>query len=306
MSQNLFSQLLDNELELFIKNTSLFPSDVDGNLKGIHAEATFRNIIKRLVPSELEVSNGWIYDEMGNKSDERDILVYDPRKAPRFLFEAGVGIIPLSSICYDIQIKFSATQKKIKEAYDKFNEKSPCNALISIKGKDLLKPYLGIDKEALKNPRIKILSSEEDTYYFFTIKKIKYSDVFTRELIFQEIEKQGVKIKADKIILNGLDLDTLKEHYFTIYQWQSFSLPHKIKGFFIGMLNTLYKNNAGDYIIDPEQTVIGKVLTRVLVDNEGAVLKQDVDLQRGLTDENFQFSFEVIDGKVIASLKDEA
>ena len=306
MSQNLFSQLLDNELEIFIKNTKLFPSDIDGNLKGVHAEATFRNIVKRFVPSELEVSNGWIYDENGNKSDERDILVYDPRKAPRFLFESGVGIIPLSSICYDIQIKSSSSKKKIKESYDKFNDKSPCNALISINGKNLLKDYLDIDKDALTNPRIKILSSEEDSYYFFSMRKISYAEVFTKEMILQEIAKQGLKIKADKINLNGLDLDKLNDHYFTIYQWQSFALPHKVKGFFIGMLNTLYQNNAGDYIIDQNQKVVGKVLTRLLIDNDGNELKREINFQKGLPAENFKFSFQIIKGKAVVSLEDEA
>lgn len=305
MSQNLFSQLLDNELELFIKNTKLFPSDVDGNLKGVHAEATFRNIIKRFVPSELEVSNGWIYDENGSKSDERDILVYDPKKAPRFLFEAGVGIIPLSSVHYDIQVKSSSSKKRIKESYDKFNDKSPCNVLISINGKNLLEDYLDIDKDALNNPKIKILSSEEDTYYFFSSREIKYSDVFTMDIILQEFAKQGIKIKSDNIFLNGLDLNTLKEHHFTVYQWQSFSLPHKVKGFIIGMLNTLYQNNAGNYIIDQDQKVVAKVLTRLLVDNNGKVLKKEINLQKGLPSENFQFSFQAKNGKATVTLKDE-
>ena len=306
MKHNIFSQLLENELEVFIKNTKLFSSSTDGHLKGMHTEATFRNIVKKFIPSELEVSNGWIYDETGNKSEERDILIYDPRKAPRFLFDVGVGIIPLSSLCYDIQIKSSLSEKKIKDAYDKFNDKCLHNALISINGTNLLEHYLKIDTNALLNPKIKILSSEQDAYYFFSEKKMKYSDVFTKELFLQEFEKQGIKLKTDKISLNGLDLDKLKDKNFTIYQWQSFSLPYKVKGFFLGMVNTLYKNNVGNYIIDQNQTAIGKILTRVIVDNEEKILKKELNLKNGLLAENFQFSLEVINGKTIISLKDNA
>lgn len=304
MNSNIFSQLLENELEIFIKNAKLFQSGVDGNLKGAYAEATFRNIVKKIVPSELEVSNGWIYDELGNKSEERDILVYNPSNAPRFLFEIGVGIIPLSSICYDIQIKSSLSLKRIREAYDKFDDRCPHNALISVKGSNLLKDYLKVDKKALSNPKIEILSSEEDLYYFFSIKKIRYSDVFTKELFLQQLEEKGIKIQARKISLNGLDLDKLEEKTFTICQWQSFSLPYKVKGFFIGMLNTLYGNNAGKYIIDSNQVANEKILTRVIMDNDHNVLRKEINLRDGLLPKNFKFSFQVIDGKDVVTLEE--
>lgn len=305
MSDSIFSQLLDNELEVFIKNTDLFPADKSGHLKGIHVEATFRNIVRKFVPQGLEVSNGWIFDENGNKSEERDILIYNPRKAPRFLFEAGVGIIPLASVCYDIQIKSKLTPKIIESTYKKFNNKVARNVLIAIKGTNLLENYLKIDQNALVSPKICVMSSEEDKYYFFHVRKVKYSDIFTKERFLQEIANNGIKINSDKITLNGLDLNRLDEYSFTIFQWQSFKFKYNVKSFFIGLVNTLFKNSTGNYITNSTEDSIGQVLTRTLTDHNGNILKQEINLTDGLPEEYFSFSCQIDNGNPIVTLKED-
>lgn len=298
--------MLEHDLEVWIKNVNCLKENSDGHIKGTYAESILRNILKKFIPSNLSISNGWIIDEQGNRSEERDILVYDRNLAPSFLFDAGIGIIPLDSLLYDIQVKCSLTEKTLKSAFEKFDIKSPRNAILSVQGNNLLEHYLKIDKDALIAPRIKILSSESDSYYYWQVQHKKYSDVFTKDNILKSVALsmniKELNVEFPNITINGLDLKTLETQSIKIYEWTKIKTTPNAKGFIVGFLNTLYQKNVSNYILDSKESLEGKTVVRTFCDNDNNILFSEQNLVDGIPKPNISFSCKFENGKAIVSL----
>ena len=113
----IYGEILDTEIELVLAMNNKLSSKDNGHLKGTAFEHSFRSLLAKFTPHNIDVSRGWILYPDGTQSEERDFLVYDKKKAPAFLFDYSTGIIPLLSILYDIQIKSSLSAKTIKDAY---------------------------------------------------------------------------------------------------------------------------------------------------------------------------------------------
>lgn len=303
---NLFSELLNHDLELWKKNIKSLDTSADGHIKGAYAECILRDILKKFTPQAILISNGWIIDENGKRSEERDILVYDRNLAPSFLFDAEIGLIPLTAILYDIQIKCSLTQKTIRDALNKFDSRCQRNALLSLNGYNLLKNYLSIDSDALINPKIKILSSEDDAYYFWSVKYVKYSEIFSPDDVIQSVAKsinvKKLTVEASNVIANGFNLQNLEKKHIKIYEWIKIKTTHNVKGFIVGFLNTLYKNKVSNYILDENELASQLTLTRVYCDDEGNILFSEKDLDKGLQERTISLSCKFENGKAILSL----
>lgn len=286
--ENIYNKLINNELDSLIKNIENFSSNTDGHVKGVFVESTLRNLIKKFIPKIYDVSNGWIIDENFKRSDERDILIFDRNKAPTFLFDIGVGFIPLISLIYDIQIKTSLSKETISKAIAKYNEKIPINVLLALKGKDLLRQYKDIDENYLINPKIKVISSEEDYYYFWRVESFSYWKIFGINFL----KNNNIDIKSkDKVKMNGEYLKELLDNkYIKKYEWIKVKRTHNIEGFIVGLLNTLYNDsNVSKYILDKDDKFIGQIVTQIYCDDKNNKLYEEVNFDTGITSNNKSF-----------------
>ncbi len=302
MSESIFCKILNDDLERWIKNVDILKDNSDGHIKGVYAEITLKDILRKFIPQNLSISNGWIIDEKGQRTDERDILIYDRNLAPSFLFDISTGIIPISSILYDIQVKCSITENKLKEAMAKFSNRIERNALLSVHGSHLLEKYLNIDEDGLIHPKIQILSSEDDAYYFWTVQYKKYSEVFTKDNILTELSKhiqvKKLEVESPYFTINNVNLKDLETKYIKIYEWHRIKNTPNIKGFIVGLLNTLYKNNVSDYIVEKNNALIGEVVTRVCCDDEGNILVSEQNFSTGIVNPNVSFTCSIYDGGI--------
>lgn len=276
MSSTIFQELIEQELILIKKLLSQIDSKNEGHLKGTLLELRLRNLFSKLIPSFCSVSNGWIIDENGNKSEERDLLIYNKDKTPQFLFDMGTGIFPLESIEYDIQVKNSITDKTLKQAYDKFDERIERNVLLGIKGTNLFEKYSQIDKKYLYNPRICAFLSEEDKYYFFNKEKMKYNKI----LNFNKLQQDNGSIinidsKSFNITINGHKLSDIGEKEITIYRWFSIDLKSQsnMLGFINGFINTLFKVKTGKYFCNLNNNSINCLSFVVFDDDEKQIFQ---------------------------------
>ena len=214
-------------------------------------------------------------------------MIYNRNKAPTFLFDAGIGFISLISLIYDIQIKTSLSEKRIKEAMDKYHKKTPINVLLALKGKNLLEKYKSIDKNYLINPTIKVISSEEDYYYFWKVTNISYRDLFEQQILTQ--------FKTDKITISGEGLkDLLKKQIYKKYEWLRGKRTHNIEGFIIGLLNTLYKNEQiSNYIINKNDEFIGQIVAQLYCDNENNILCEKENFDTGIVSKDKSITLQI-------------
>ena len=272
----IFSDILDQEISLILNLNNQFAGEQDGHLKGTALEVRLNSLLTRFLPSNISLARGWIVDNTGNRSDERDCLLYDTTKAPAFLFDSSTGMIPLISILYDIQIKSKLTEKTIRQAYEKFDKRIPHNTLIGNKGKDILKVYEKIDPNFYESPKIHILLSENSGYYVFDVKEKTFDEIFDFEKSITIDNRGSLKIDynydKNKIIINGIKLSELCKKKIKICQWIEYSSKDisKLKGFFIGLSNTLFKTNIGQYLNNKDGTI--KYHSLVIFDHNNNII----------------------------------
>lgn len=269
MSSTIFQELIEQELRLIKELLSKIDSKNEGHLKGTTLELRLKNLFSKMIPSFCSVSNGWIIDEKGNKSDERDLLIYNKDKAPQFLFDIGTGIFPLESIEYDIQVKNSISDGNFKQAYKKFDERIGRNVLLGINGANLFEKYSKIDSNYLFAPKICAFASEEDKYYFFNKEKMKYKKI----LNFNKLKQDNGSIininsNSGNVTINGHKLSDIEEKEITIHRWFSIDLKPQsnLLGFLNGFINTLFKVKTGKYFCNFNKNAF-ECLSFVVFDN---------------------------------------
>jgi|GEM_PF-4382898 len=306
MSSTIFQELIEQEIILVKELLSKIDSKNEGHLKGTALELRLKNLFTKMIPSFCSISNGWIIDEKGNKSDERDLLIYNRDKAPQFLFDIGTGIFPLESIEYDIQVKHSITDGNFKQAYNKFDTRTKRNVLLGIKGTNLFKKYSKIDSNYLFAPKICAFVSEEDKYYFFNKETMKYKKV----LNFNKLQQDNGSIinitssNISNVTINGHNLSDIGEKEITLCKWFSVDLKPQsnLLGFLNGFINTLFKEKTGNYFCDLSEKDF-KCLSFVIFDdnNKQIFQAQSEDLKTTFT---FETSAKFLEnGEIVLSIE---
>lgn len=305
MSSTIFQEIIEQELALIKELLSKIDSKNEGHLKGTAFELRLKNLFSKMIPSFCSISNGWIIDKKGKKSDERDLLIYNKDKAPQFLFDIGTGIFPLESIEYDIQVKNSISDGNFKQAYEKFDERIERNVLLGIKGSKLFEKYSKIDSNYLIKPKICAFASEEDKYYFFNKEKMKYKKL----LNFNKLQQDNGSIinvngNSKNITINGHNLSDIEEKEITICRWFSIDLKPQsnLLGFFNGFINTLFKIKTGKYFCDLSKNHFECLSFVVLDDNNKQIFQASSENLKAT------FSFETSvkfleDGDITLSIK---
>lgn len=294
MSDYIFSKLFDEHIEILVRTIGNIKKNNKGDtsLTGTYTECSFRNLLNNFIPQNIEISNGWIIDEKGDKGNERDIIIYDKNKAPAFLFSAGVGMIPQCSVLFDIQIKTTLnTKKDIRDAIKQIRPGNHYNAILSVYGKDQLKRYIEIDDNYFYNPKIKVFSSEQDSLYYFVTYKIKYSSLFPKGHFINAVESQlNKKLPKEALfpfILNGINVDQALDKTLKVCEWRRSKYKSNIKGFVSRLLDTLYRGNVSRYLYD-ENIPTDRPVIRALFYNENTLVNGSIikNLKDGIDDFN--------------------
>ena len=87
--------------------------------KGHLREAFTQNLLKHFLPAYLDVGSGVIINNQGYQSKETDIIIYDNRLLPAFLFSNNLNIFPVVSVVGAVELKsFLNRQGLIKSEKD--------------------------------------------------------------------------------------------------------------------------------------------------------------------------------------------
>ena len=307
----IYGDILDKEIQLVLEMNKKLSGKDSGHIKGTAFEHSFRNLLSKFTPENINISRGWILHPDGTQSDERDFLVYDKSRAPAFLFDNSTGIIPLLSILYDIQVKSSLTPKRIKESYEKVDKKIPYNVLICNNGCNLLKEYSKIDPGFLTNPAIIALSSENDGYYCFNIEKQKFREILSKENLIKGIkESTNINIKLNdedienKLTINKHKVNDLLNYEISICKWYKYqSNETSLKAFITGFANTLYKTAIGQYLSKECNAVVQSI---AILDHNNNLIYDKIFFDTPI--KNLQLSTSISiseDGNIQVSVKEE-
>ena len=314
---NFLIERLRDRVGVVEKNIRELSNAGDGHIKGTLVELDISNLIQEFIPENCGITSGWIFNSAGERSDERDLIIYDKRKAPQFLISPNTGLIPKICTRYDIQIKSSLTEKTLKHAATKFidNCTAPSRALIAYKfasNKKILDILSDVDEYFFTGPKISIIAVGGAGYYFLDHKKLKIKDVISEEKMMKDFlgcnGEENVKIANNSSIkIKGVYLHDISERIVDFYAWESFpginSFFDVLKAFMMGMVNTLYGGGVSSYF--GEREILSKTFSK-RVHFEGKEIYSRTALDEGFdnTKETLSFTVSLSDeGKVDVSCR---
>jgi Domain of unknown function (DUF6602) len=92
-------------------------------LKGEVVEILIRELFRPLLPSDVGVASGQILEMHGDRlSRQMDVIIYDKSIVPPILYREDVGLIPVESVLYTIEVKTTLNANELKKTHDAAEE----------------------------------------------------------------------------------------------------------------------------------------------------------------------------------------
>jgi hypothetical protein len=85
-------------------------------MKGEIREILVKDLLRPLLPSDLGVGTGQIISALGETSSQQDIVLYDRRILPPLIFEERMGLFPIESVLFAIEIKSTLTAAELDKS----------------------------------------------------------------------------------------------------------------------------------------------------------------------------------------------
>lgn len=106
------------ELEARAQRVRALIGDAHWLSDGNHKEALLREFLRRYLPPELVITNGFVRSPSAenNCSPEVDILIVNPSAHPPFFAEGELQIVPPTSVVAHIEVKTTFTADNLKNA----------------------------------------------------------------------------------------------------------------------------------------------------------------------------------------------
>lgn len=88
-------------------------------IQGRIREVTLNQLLKPLLPTDVDVGTGKIVDATGRQSAETDVIIYSPRLLPPLLYAPDEGLFPVEACLFAVEVKSKATSNEVTDAISK-------------------------------------------------------------------------------------------------------------------------------------------------------------------------------------------
>ncbi len=265
-----FQDIFKLEVEKMVKESEYIEPMKHKGVKGTIRELGLANFLKKFLPTYLNVGNGEIHDKNGNISNQTDLLIYNKDILPPILFDNELGIYPIESIVYAIEIKSTSTRKEVASTVEKFKKLRE----LEVKNKvGLLKVYFAYKSnrkygselerysqfDNLIDPCTQVICVIDDGYYFYV--KLNIS-------AYGKKNNGQVEYKTGKTLIRWLGM---KAHD-----------KYEVIAFLGGILNTTRYKHTGSYVLDEGKF---NVYYEAILDEKDKVLYEHKDFA-GIDEDN--------------------
>jgi hypothetical protein len=94
-------------------------SGVDhAGMRGTFREIVVADLLRPLLPADLEIGTGKVISADGQTSRQHDIIIYDRSILPPFMFDGTNGLFPVESVAYVVEVKSMLTLNELRSAHD--------------------------------------------------------------------------------------------------------------------------------------------------------------------------------------------
>ena len=105
MPDKILQEIASIEIKKMIGESNAVGAISHPYLKGKIREMGFGKLLARFLPPIYSIGSGKIHDSEGVASPESDLIIYNPSMLPPLSFSEDLGIYPLESTHYSIEVK---------------------------------------------------------------------------------------------------------------------------------------------------------------------------------------------------------
>lgn len=188
-------------------------------LIGSFRENLLTDLINEILPDGHYAGTGKISDKHGNLSKQLDLLIFNKRGLPPYLYSEKEGVFPIHGVSYAFEIKSISSKQNIEDAYEKANS-------------------------------IRDLDGPQPHFVFFAYDSDVKSSQAESDRILRLLPVKDPKIDIVCIVKK------LYAYWHASTSWKIFrdSEDHnEIIGMIIGIINSLCKYKNGEHIFIPGQ-----------------------------------------------------
>jgi hypothetical protein len=84
--------------------------------RGRANELTLFQLLESLLPSNISIGSGIIFDSFGNASGQTDLILYDASSQPRFLAQTTQFLYPVETVLAAIEVKTTLDEEELGKA----------------------------------------------------------------------------------------------------------------------------------------------------------------------------------------------
>ena len=173
-SKKLLSNYLIAMIKGFVQQAKSLSSLEHKVTKGQLREIFTQNLLKHFLPSYLNVGSGVIINNRGDQSKQTDIIIFDNRVLPAFLFSENLNIFPVESVVSVIELKslldLEGLKKAEEDAKHLIETVRQNNNWITPPPPHLILPCLF----SLGGDQIRVLSTDDNTWINENINYLRY------------------------------------------------------------------------------------------------------------------------------------
>ncbi|MFA1563236.1 MULTISPECIES: DUF6602 domain-containing protein [Aliivibrio] len=117
--ENQYQKLFRSKVASAIEQAKAAAGFEHQGVKGSVLEALITQLFEPLLPADIGVGTGQIIDSYsGIQSTQIDIILYDKSILPPILIDQRLGIFPIESVLYTIEVKTTLNATELKVAHD--------------------------------------------------------------------------------------------------------------------------------------------------------------------------------------------
>lgn len=119
METNRYKELLRSRVQAAIAQALIAKNSIShSGVKGDIVEILIKELFQPLLPSDIGIGTGQIIENNNNLcSTQQDIILYDKSILPPILFQHNIGIFPVESVLYTIEVKTTLNAEELRKSH---------------------------------------------------------------------------------------------------------------------------------------------------------------------------------------------
>lgn len=116
--KNAYQTLLRARVKAAIIQAKAAEAYTHSGTKGSVRETLIRELFRPLLPADIGIGTGQIVSVGGQCSSQMDVVLFDRSLLPPLLHDYQIGVFPIESVLYTVEIKSTLTKGDLEQAHN--------------------------------------------------------------------------------------------------------------------------------------------------------------------------------------------